>query len=680
MDTDLAPGMVTVLQGKDLKLKGFRTVYDALASVPGINTSSNSVGDQYVSVRGIGGNIFSGNLKLMLDGVVLNDSMSAAGYTVYQIPTEQIEKIEIIRGPGSVIYGEYAYAGVINITTVKQGSRIYGNYDSHDNYGGGGTLTYSRPEKKFSVNLNFSGWDSDGADTEAGKDRLWEKVMGIDLSRFSHAPGPVNEAEKDRLAALSLKYGDFSLTAQYVSNIRGDHFGIINMLPPSDDRPDISHEHRALEAAHSLKFSDSFKTDIKAGWRQYGYEIDNITGLPAMTITMSSLSGIPFSTLSSLVSIFPNLKNGMTTGMFTPSPPDGVRISADYKEREIYGGAEFIWKESSRNTFLLGIKYSDTEVLNADGYSNMSEKNWGQMTRSDWFDRDKKRNVFSAYLQDMFAISKYFTLTGGLRYDDYSDMGTSVTPRLSAVWQAAEHHILKAQYSEALRPPSFTELYAKDNVLVKGNPDLESAHIRSYELGYIYRKPETIGRVTLFYSELEDNIQYPSYADSLFGMNIQYRNADGTVKTKGIELEAEHEIRADLRLWANLSFSDTEDENGKPLEGAADRLGNIGLNYQPNQNYVLGLQYHYVSDRHRAQDDPRDDLKAYHTVDLTGNGFNLFTKGLTLKTGVKNLFDTDIVYPAPVFRNQDGTIGYYYRDDFMRPGRTIWFEISYDFK
>jgi outer membrane receptor for ferrienterochelin and colicins len=650
MDADLAPGMVTVLKGKDLESKGIRTVFEALSLVPGVMTSMNSVGEEHVLVRGIGGGFFSGNMKLMLDGVMLNDTLSASGFALYQIPIAQIEKIEIIRGPGSVIYGDYAYAGVIDITTRKSGNQVYARYSDDDAaYGGGTSLSYALPEKDFNISLNLSGRNSDGADVRTGKDRLYEPFAGFDLSSFSQAPGKTNEARKDRFASLALKYKDFSLSGQYILNGKGDHFGPIHVLGPPEERIEISHEHQSLEARQVLNFSDEFKADIKVGLREYEYEMDYVSGLPPVSV-------LGF--------------------------PSGSVLSGTYSEKEGYGGAELICTALRKHTILLGTKYSDLSMKDVTASTTLPESE-GQMVELTgdelWLVKDKTRKVFSAYLQDMYNVTENIALTGGLRYDNYNDMGNYLTPRISAVWKLAEHHILKAQYSESVRPPTFTELYSKGTSFIEGNPNLDSEHIRSYEAEYIYRKPGISTRMTLFCSELKDKILYPDDADTFSGANIRYRNAGSTLKTKGIEVEFGQELRKDLQAGINLSYSDTDDEDGKPIAGAADWLTNASLTYKPAQDYVFTLQYHYTGDRHRIPDDPREDLKGFHTVHLTANIFNLFMKGLILRAGVKNLFDADIIYPAPVFKDETGTIGYYYKDDFPRPGREWWASVSYEF-
>ncbi|QTA84965.1 TonB-dependent receptor domain-containing protein [Desulfonema magnum] len=297
----------------------------------------------------------------------------------------------------------------------------------------------------------------------------------------------------------------------------------------------------------------------------------------------------------------------------------------------------------------------------------------------EWLLTDKKRKIFSAYFQHMYDITENFVLIGGLRYDDYNDMGNYLTPRISGVWRFSEHHILKAQYSESVRPPTFTELYSRGTSFIRGSEDLDSERIKSYETEYIWRKPGMGIRTTLFYSELEDKILYPAYADTFSSINIEYKNAQDTLKSRGAEIEFDLEMTKELQTGFNISYTDTNDGNGESIGGVSDWLANAWLICKPVQDYEFVLRYHYTGERHRDAEDPREDLKGFHVFDLTANVFNLFKSGLTLRAGVKNFFDTDIICPAPVYKDEKGITGYYYQDDFPRPGREWWMDISYEF-
>ncbi len=592
----------------------------------------------------------------MLDSAVLNDTLGAGGLFVYRIPVEQVERIEVIRGPGSVIYGEYAYAGVINVVTRKKGNRVYAVYDSDGGYGGGGRLSNEMPAQDLEMGVNLSVWRSDGAETTAGEDRLYSMGLGD----FSYAPGPANESQEDRFATAFIRYKDFSLTGQYVSKGSGDHFGVINVLPYSENRVNQYRTHMLAEAAQHVEITPSLKTDIRAGYRHYEFEMEEIVALPPISIPMPDGS------------------------FYQLSPPDGSISGPYYEEREIYGSADFLWTGTEKHTLVLGLKYSDIQMEDVWVDANTVYGSWGEMIRaqgeSNWLTEDQIRAVFSLYVQDMFALTDRLTLTAGLRYDHYDDMGDDITPRLSAVWNPVEHHILKAQYSEAYRPPTFTELYSRGSSILEGSPDLKSEHIRSMELGYIFRKQETAARVTLFRSELKDNIEYPLYADAFSGMNIRYRNAEDKITAMGVELEWEQSLLHNLELGFNLSYADTEHgETGEPLDGSADWLGNALLSYTPLPGYTLGLRYRYVGERHRATEDDRDKLDDCHTADRTLGISDLFVKGLHLRAGVSNLFEAHIAYPAPVAKDPDGNMVYTYEKDYPQAGREDRIVLSCEF-
>ncbi|WP_455218381.1 TonB-dependent receptor plug domain-containing protein, partial [Kaarinaea lacus] len=108
MNVDFVPGIVTVFYGDDLLARGIRDVKETLALIPGVELSISTVGVAQVFVRGIGTAFSSGKLKVLLNGVPFNATLNVST-TALSLPTEQIDRIEVIRGPGSAIYGEFAY-------------------------------------------------------------------------------------------------------------------------------------------------------------------------------------------------------------------------------------------------------------------------------------------------------------------------------------------------------------------------------------------------------------------------------------------------------------------------------------------------------------------------------------------------------------------------------------------
>ena len=206
LNADYVPGMVTVLNGKDLQARGYEHVWQALALVPGFDLNMVSVLKR-VNIRGTGDNFGASNIKFMLNSVVINANLDGEAFPMLEFPIAQVERIEIIRGPGSAMHGEYSYAGVINIVTHDSGNQLYGRVESFQTYSGGGIFTLVDPDHDLKFNFNIAGLVSDGASVRTGPDAL----LGTPFEAFSQAPGRTNEAREKMFSGFKLNYKDFSL-------------------------------------------------------------------------------------------------------------------------------------------------------------------------------------------------------------------------------------------------------------------------------------------------------------------------------------------------------------------------------------------------------------------------------------------------------------------------------------
>jgi len=137
LNIDDSPSFVTVLQSKKLQKLGVDTVYDALAQVPGVQLKKEASGVPVVVFRGVSQ---KGEVKLMLDGVTINNTYRGSIYHYLDFPIELVERIEIIRGAGSVLYGSGAISGVVNIITKSANttnkSTLFISGGTYDNYKG----------------------------------------------------------------------------------------------------------------------------------------------------------------------------------------------------------------------------------------------------------------------------------------------------------------------------------------------------------------------------------------------------------------------------------------------------------------------------------------------------------------------------------------------------------------
>ena len=275
-----------------------------------------------------------------------------------------------------------------------------------------------------------------------------------------------------------------------------------------------------------------------------------------------------------------------------------------------------------------------------------------------------KRTVNSFTVQDEFRLNQHFTLTAGVRHDRYDDIGNSTTPRLAAVWQMAPRHTLKAQYAEAFRAPTFYELYNG------GQPaNIRPETVATTELGYLYKGEGSSGGITLFHSDLKNLIVFIDSA-----AYTGYSNSSGAM-SQGMELEGEHWVTRDLKFSGNLTWLNTSDAStNQPIPGAGHWLANAGLEYRASQDLAFGIRLREVGERSRETGDARATLGGYRVTDISARLFNVAsTRGLTLRAGVRNVFDQDVRYPA--MSMQQGI----YPDDYPRGTRQWWTLLSYSF-
>jgi len=644
MNIDFVPGMVSVLYGEDLLAKGVRNAGEAIALIPGVELSMSSDGQGQVSVRGIGTVWSSGKIKVLLNGVPFHSTLSVAT-TAYQIPVEQIARIEVIRGPGSAIHGESAYSGVVNIITHKKGDHIFIRYGDLGRKTVGGLLSRTFKQSDWALSLNFSGTDSGGDFVESGPDVL----STTPFAPVSRAPGPVNEKGRDRYLLLHAGRRDFSLSVQYGQVDSGDAFGLAHALPDPEPRIMRKVGMLSVNAEQHWAVKKDLSISARLGWLDYKLD-------------------------SGLHEFYPpNINFGL--GAF----PDGLIGSPNYEERKYHVGAELNFTGSEEHDLLLGLEW-----LYTDQGDTFAERNYDPATPvpapiplnkftgdGNWLEEGLTRRVLGLFVQDQFAINKKITVTAGVRHDRYSDVGNATSPRLAAVYQYSDRQTFKAQYARAFRPPTFLETATKNNPVVTASPDIESELIDNYELGYIFNDGVNTVRATAFLADLHDLIVIDPASNT-------YVN-QGEVHVKGVEMEFVRQFGRDFKLDANITYVEAKDKsNNEPVADVAKVMANMGVTYKFRPEYIVAVQYRYVGKRARAPADMREDLDGYDIVDVTATAKHFFVDGMSLRLGVKNLFDEDVRYPAPLV-NFAGSVLPAYEEDYPRPGREYWVQADYKF-
>lgn len=365
--------------------------------------------------------------------------------------------------------------------------------------------------------------------------------------------------------------------------------------------------------------------------------------------------------------------------------PEGWTYEFNYEESLFRSGINLTWEGWDHHRILFKWAFSKTYFndiwieANVD-FSDPLSIPLPLSVPAKEYSNVRERMINSFVLQDEFRVNDKLTITANLRNDDYNDLGNMFYPRLAAVYRMDKNNTFKAQYAQAFRPTTFFEMCAPTNPIIERNLDLKEETIDSYEVGYIYRGIQadrgfkTVGRITFFYSKFKNRI----FEDNI---TRSYKNA-ADVYLKGAELEFEQKLGDSLKLNTNFSFVETKDQNPEyKMLQAPNWITNLGIIYQqPYNNLTLSIQYRYVGDRKRESKDPRGNMKGYDTVDVTGTIFDLGVRGLTLRMSIRNLFDEDVRFPAPLdkywpFGDPHPT----YPEDFPRQGRQWYIQLSYEF-
>lgn len=237
LNRDFVPGMVSVLRGDALQALGARTVLDALSLIPGFQVLREANGSGNLSVRGITVPFNAGNTKVLLDSVALSREESGGNSAVLLLPIERVERIEVMRGPGSSIHGGFAFSGVINVITRKQDARLFVTCDSEH----GASLGAHR------------GWSS--------SDGEWRGYGGIALAEHGDDAGPIGTRPDDEFSWMSagLEGRGLSLNLHHTERDQ-------EILPAPGLRLPSSERSTAIEARQHFVLDPSLDLEARVAW------------------------------------------------------------------------------------------------------------------------------------------------------------------------------------------------------------------------------------------------------------------------------------------------------------------------------------------------------------------------------------------------------------------------------
>lgn len=642
-----APAVASVVTAEDISRIGATDLDEVMETVPGVHVSRNiQAYNPLYLIRGIHGQ-FNPQTLVLLDGMPLTmQFIGNRGNGWAGMPLENIARVEVIRGPGSAMYGADAYSGVINLVT-KQASDIPGT-EIGARAGSFGSRSawalHGGHWGPWQVAAYLQHAQTDGDDPIIGSDAQTQ-IDQLYGSRASLAPGPVSLGHRMLDGQLSLKWGHAQIRIGHMGRDQiGLGGGTTSSLDPfSRGRTQRSHL--------SLDVDD---LPLNADWRLQAH-----------------LTGLHLTAQHPPLLLYPA---GAWGGAF----PQGMFGSPNTWERQWRGTVMAHYGGWSDHLLSVGIGHEDLHLYRAREYKNfvlslgapptpLGDGSVVEVPVEDAFIKPHRRRVDHLILQDEWNLARDWTLTTGVRHDRYSDVGSTTNPRVALVWDTSLDLTTKLLHGRAFRAPAFMELYSINNPVLRGNPQLEPETIQTTELAFSWQaRPDTLLQLSLFRHSLRDIIA-PTGSPQVF------QNA-GKQKGRGFELEARHELDHAVSVSGHYAYQRSIDENSRQDAGYAPRHHVYGrTDWRWDSGWQWSGQVNHVAGRRRPPGDTRDAVRDQTTLDLTVRSPRS-ASGWEFRASVRNLFDARLEEPS--LYSPGDAIPVLVPGDLPLAGRSLFVQVS----
>ena len=615
--TTEAPSSVTIIAAEDIQKHGYRTLADVLGSVQGFNISYDR-NYSFVGVRGVSLGDFNDRILLLVDGHRVNNDYNDGAFidTAFPLDIDLIDRVEIIRGPGSAIYGNNAFFAVINVIT-RQGKQVNGieasgEYGAFDTYKA--RLSYGKSfTNGMQMLLSGTYYDS------AGQENLFYREFDTPAQNN----GVAHNMDADTYASAfgSMGYGDLTLSGAYNRREKVNPTAQFTLTTFNDPRLRTIDERSYVDLKYAHSFPALVDVTAQVFYDRYKHKI-----------------GYPQSLLENNEVVFSSFSTERDFGEWW-----GAELQLNKR----------LW---DRHVLTLGAEYRD-DFLQDSQVSVQNEPDQGSYTRTN-------RQSYGVYAQGDFEVLTNLHLTGGVRYDQYGDFPGTANPRLALIYHPFTTSTVKAIYGTAFRAPSFYELTTSDHAL-------KPEKITGYELVY----EQEIGRhlrssLSGFYNQMDDLLVFSS--GSFTNFNADTKGLELAVEgswASGVRTRASYSFQETRNSSVGWAMPDSPEHLFK---------FNISAPLIPDKVFA-GLEFQYTSNRKSLLNTTDSTGQPITVQGEEAGGFGIinFTifsqnilKNLEASVSIYNLLDRRYVDPASQFHVQD-VIG--------QDGRSFRLKLTYRF-
>ncbi|TQV77502.1 TonB-dependent receptor [Aliikangiella marina] len=652
-----APSIINVITEAEITDLGLDTLSDALSLIPGISPIQQLKSDRVLVVRGLA---LKDGVLILIDGVPVNDAFDG-GFDFYQRPLDDIKKIEVVRGPGSALYGSYAVSGVIQLFTKQYESdslsaQLSGGSFAEKSLNVNYSQQLSLSEAKGHVTASFNYFDNEGDDLFIAQDLIFSPELGTFLPPLANptlTPTFRQETTEKFNGHFNVNIENFRLgfvRSQIITNPLVSHLGIVT--------------------AENATIKDSVQDSIMLQYESKLLKKVSLTSKLFYVLNKSKLFG---------QSQPPQYRGDEDQDGLNENFPSGIIENFFHQTHSTGLSFDLEWNASDDHQLLFGLEFEDTHLDDVEKVANVSLAGRGpteifpaQDMTFEFMPEGVKRDSKSIYVQDRWNLSDKTTVTTGLRYGDYSDFGDTTNPRLAVVHQFNSKIYTKFLYGEAFKAPAFSQLFDATPTLsanrVRGNSSLLPTEIKTLEwqIGYNFSE-SLISTATLYRNETENEIFFNSTP------GIQQWQNSGERESQGIELELQGKFLSFDYATVNYSYQDTTGvDQGAGANIHSPHRFNFFANQKLNNHLKLGVTLAHYASPTRERNDNRERLKAKTLVGLNLQYQNNSNSNWQFELSVKNLLDED-------GRDEiESSIGLL--DDIPIEGRKFQFTLKYDLR
>ncbi|AOW77811.1 hypothetical protein A3Q34_13715 [Colwellia sp. PAMC 20917] len=525
------PSTITIFERADIESLGVKNAYDVMNFVPGFQMTRGDWVGAVPKEHARGVYLDNGYILVMINGERLNEvSFGKASVYTPHIPVDIIERIEVIRGPGSALYGSNAFLGVLNIITQQS-------------------------VKQLKVSIGEKGYQqlSSSWQKKLSKDLRLHSNISIEKSNGHQYTSPLNRQVKDPYSntylELGAHYKNNKLNIRYSEN-ELDEF--INLGGYSVDNIHTS-ESFSISGKSKIWHNDKHQLEIKASY--------SLFEIKSAGMALAKESGL--------------IENDFLVGPFWRTQSSDVNLDHSWivnPRIHLNSGVEY----RRANQFQSGnaVTYYDYQqeriIVNDDNYL---DKIVAIAVMPETKALNQAQAMHGIYSQLKWQVANNISLFLGARYDKVIDIDHKLSPRAAAVWQANKNHSLKLQYGESFRTPVNNELYSNDSV-TNGNPNLSSEFVKTTELVWIYQHNDFSSELVFFHNDLRDFInKVPDDGDAQFTF---VNHVD--MEISGLESSASVELTPKLRF--SLNYTHLFDD---PINESFKHFGSANLSYKSGQ-------------------------------------------------------------------------------------------------